>query len=62
MEFLKTDDKFINEKYIRWIKKVDECLLVCTKSDGCYKNTTHKICKLTSPYSYHKLNDKFIEK
>ena len=56
MEFLKTD-KFINEKYIRWVKKIDECLLVCTKLNGCADNDTHKICKLTSPDSYYKLND-----
>ena len=46
-------------KDIRWLKKVDECLLVCTKSNGCADNATHKICKLSTPYSYHKLNDSF---
>jgi len=59
MEFPKTDDKIINEKYIRWIKKVDECLLICTKWNGCEVKDTHKICKLTFPYSYHKDNDAF---
>ena len=56
--YLKTDDNtIINEKCITWVKKMNECLEVCTKSDGCriYKNT-HKICKLNSLYSYEKLN------
>jgi hypothetical protein len=60
--YLKTDDnKIINEKYIRWVKKMSECLEVCTKSDGCVEGTvnTHKICKLNNPYSYNKLNQHF---
>lgn len=59
--YLKTDDnRVINEKYIRWIKKMDECLKVCTKGDGCSGKDTHKICKLNNPYSYDKLNDLFL--
>lgn len=55
--YLKTDDnKVINEKHIRWIKKISECLEVCTKSTGCSVNDTHKICKLNNPDSYNKLN------
>ena len=59
---LKTDDnKVINEKYIRWVKKMNDCLEVCTKSNGCSIDDggTHRICKLNSPYSYNKLNDLF---
>jgi hypothetical protein len=34
--FLKTDDnKIINQADIKWVKKMDECLEVCTKYDGC---------------------------
>lgn len=34
--FIKADDiKVINEKFIRWIQKIDQCLEVCTKHDGC---------------------------
>jgi len=59
--YLKTDDnRVINEKYIRWVKKMDECLKVCTRSDGCSEKDTHKICKLNNPYSYEKLNDLFL--
>jgi len=59
--YLKTNDnKVINEKHIRWIKKISECLEVCTKSSGCGgSNDTHKICKLNNPYSYNKLNKSF---
>ena len=58
--YLKTDDnKIINERQIRWVKKMGDCLEVCTRSVGCspdtYAGNTHKICKLNSPYSYNKL-------
>lgn len=58
--YIKTDDnKVINEFHIRWIKKINECLEVCTKN-GCEgKWDTHKICKINSPTSYEKLNKLF---
>lgn len=58
--YLKTDDnKIINEKCIRWVQKMSECLIVCTKSNGCNAQQTHKICKLNSLDSYNKLNKHF---
>jgi hypothetical protein len=61
--YIKTDNnRIINEKYIRWIKKIDDCLEVCTKSTGCNILTgteTHKICKLNNLDSYNKLNKYF---
>ena len=60
--YIKADDNIIvNEKYIRWIKKMSDCLEVCTKQSGCnIKNgDTHKICKLNSFDSYNKLNKHF---
>lgn len=61
--FIKTDaNKVINAMHIRWIQKINDCLEVCTKSDGCIieKNGgTHKICKLNNPDSYNKLNNLF---
>jgi len=58
--YLKTDDnKVINQKYIRWVKKMDDCFKVCTKADGCDEKDTHKICRFNNPYSYDKLNDLF---
>jgi len=59
--YIKTDDnKVINERHIRWIKKINECLEICTKSDGCIAGkTTNRICKLYTPDSYNKLNELF---
>jgi hypothetical protein len=60
--YLKTDNNFIiNEKRIRWVKKMSDCLEVCVKSTGCsVKNgDTHKICKINNPDSYNKLNKYF---
>ena len=58
--YLKTDDnKIINEKCIRWVKKMSECLEVCTKSTGCSVSDTHRICKSNNPDSYNKLNNFF---
>ena len=60
--FIKADnDTLINEKCIRWIKKIDECLLVCSKSVGCVTNGSdcQKICNYNNPNSYNKLNKLF---
>ena len=61
VSYIKTDNqKVINEKSIRWVKKMNECLEVCNKSTGCLLHVnTHKICKSNSPESYHKLNKHF---
>jgi len=61
--YIKADDnQVINEKYIRWIKKMGNCLEVCTKTDGCViKRDTHTICKLYSVESYNRLNKHFTE-
>ena len=58
--FIKTDENsIINESCIKWVKKMDECLYICTKSNGCLKHNTHKICKINSLESYQKLNKYF---
>ncbi len=62
--FIKTDDnKVINEKHIRWIKKIGECLEVCTRANGCVSErpfiNSHTICKLNNPISYNRLNKYF---
>jgi hypothetical protein len=60
--YLKTDEnKIINENCIRWVKKMSDCLEVCTKSIGCniYNGGTHRICKINNPESYNKLNKHF---
>jgi hypothetical protein len=60
--YIKADgNKIINESCIKWIKKIDECLEVCTRSDGCNVklNNTHKICRMYNYDSYIKLNKYF---
>jgi hypothetical protein len=63
ISYIKTDKNVIlNEACIRWVKKIDECLEVCAKSNGCYYSTyidTHRICKDISYDSYIKLNKHF---
>jgi NADH:ubiquinone oxidoreductase subunit E len=55
--YLKTDDnKIINEKCIKWVKQMENCLEVCTMSPGCIVNkNTHRVCKDKSYESYMKL-------
>jgi len=58
--FLKTDEnKIINEACIKWVKKMNECLYICTKSNGCFDANTHKVCKNNSWESYEKINKYF---
>ena len=60
--YIKTDDnKIINEQHIRWVKKLNDCLEVCVKTNGCSirSGDTHKICKFNNPDSYNKLNKHF---
>ena len=61
-EFIKIDNnKVINAKCIRWIRKMDDCLEVCIKSTGCRieARDTHRVCKLYNLDSYNKLNKYF---
>lgn len=57
VSYLKTDDnRILNEAQIKWVKKMNECLEVCTRSDGCKLSfNTHTICKSNSLDSYNKL-------
>lgn len=59
--YIKADDNtIINEKCIRWVKKMSECLEVCSVSTGCtVKYNTLKICKINNFDSYNKLNKYF---
>lgn len=61
VSYVKTyDNKIINETSIIWVKKMSDCLEVCTKSVGCSVGTdTHRICKLNNLESYNKLNKLF---
>ena len=59
--FIKVDDdKILNINSIRWVKKMDECLQICSKSNGCGgTGDTHKVCKINNEKSYHRLNRYF---
>lgn len=59
--FIKVDDNVIlNMKCIRWVKKMDECLQICSKSNGCNGyGDTRKVCKINNEDSYHRLNRYF---
>ena len=48
VSYIKTDDnKILNEKCIKWVKKMDECLQICMKTNGCDGiKDTHNICKM----------------
>lgn len=53
-------DVVLRESAIRWMKKMEECLYICSKSDGCHidqssQNSTHRVCKSTNPTSYDRL-------
>ena len=55
--FIKADNnRVVNEKFIRWIQKIDQCLEGCAIGTG-----TSTICKLNNPDSYEKLNKLFDE-
>lgn len=60
--FIKVDNNIIlNINCIRWVKKMDECLQICSKSNGCYgEKDTHQICKINNLVSYNRIN-KFFE-
>ena len=60
-KYIKTDENIIiNEKFIRWVRKINECVEVCTRSNGCAPlDNTHKICKRNNLDSYNKLNKHF---
>jgi hypothetical protein len=58
--FIKADNNcIINIHCIRWVKKMEECLQICSKSDGCSIENTHKLCKINNLESYKRLNRNF---
>jgi len=61
-QYIKTDNnKIINEKAIKWVQKIDECLYICTKSMGCSINIDcHKLCKINEKESYDNIVNKYF--
>ena len=54
------DNVIIKEAAIRWVKQLDECLYVCSRSDGCgmnYYGGALKVCKKTDKQNYDILNN-----
>lgn len=58
-------NKIINEKCIRWVVKMDECLEICAKPNGCYIDKKSKdtitLCRINNPNSYDKFNKWFLD-
>lgn len=61
VSYIKTDNnKVINEKCIKWVHKMNECLEVCIRTNGCRLGVnTHVICSSNNPESYKKLSKHF---
>lgn len=59
-EFIKTDgNKVTNIKMIRWMKKMDDCIHICSITTGCNEDNLHRVCKVNNNDSYDKLNKYF---
>jgi hypothetical protein len=57
-EYIKTEEnKYVNLKFIRWIHQTNECYKICSKTDGCSSNQTHRVCKFDNPTSYNKIDE-----
>jgi hypothetical protein len=59
MPYIKADqDKFINEKYIRWIQRFNDSMEVCVKFNGCTIGVdTIRVSKAYHPASYDRLTE-----
>lgn len=58
MPYIAADqDKFINEKYIRWVQRINDVMEVCVKHNGCTVGVdTIRVSKAIHPDSYMRLN------
>jgi hypothetical protein len=61
-QFIKTDNgTSIHEYTIRWMKRIDECLIICNKNDNCPNSNsllfkdTRTLCKINNPEGYNRL-------
>ena len=62
VNYIKMDNNtLVNESAIRWVRKIDECMKICTRSDGCSLKNTHSLCKNTNADSYNYLQRFFEE-
>ena len=59
-DFIKTDgNKVLNVKFIRWMKKMDQCIHICSITTGCNEYNLQQVCKVNNNDSYDKLNKYF---
>jgi hypothetical protein len=59
-DFIKIDgNKILNVKFIRWMKKMDECIHICSITSGCNEYNLQPVCKMNNNDSYNKLNKYF---
>jgi len=55
-----SDNTIISLKHIRWVKKLDRCLEICSKIDGCIiGRDTHQVCQYNNPDMYAWLGQHF---
>lgn len=59
--FISVEEKHvINTKCIKWMKKMNDCIHICTHSNGCeLKSDVHMVCNFNMPESYNTLNKYF---
>jgi hypothetical protein len=58
-ELIKMEDGLVlNIRNIRWIKKIHNCMYICSKDNGNNISTSHVICN----YKDKKENEKTFEK
>jgi hypothetical protein len=57
--FIQADNTMINTKNIHWIRRINDCLEICTRTDGCILGRqTHRLCK-NNKDEFDKLNKLF---
>ena len=59
--FIKTENNvMLNPDYIRLIKKIDDCMLICNQ-DKCFHSDVRKVCKIDDLFTYNKLNSMYFQ-
>lgn len=57
-DLIKLEDGLIlNKHQINWIKKIHDCMFICTKDNGFNLSTSHVICNVNE--KQNKLFEKF---
>jgi len=57
-DYIKMEDGLVlNINNIRWIKKVHDCMYICTKDNGNNVSTSHVICNTKD--KHEKIFEKF---